>query len=110
MNIVGVSACSAGIAHTYIVKEKLEKIAKMMGHTCRIETQGSIGVEDQLTAGEIAAADAVLLAVDIKVNGMERFRGKPTVKVSTEMATKNPAGILKSLEAALAKTANRKEE
>ena len=56
MNIVGVSACSAGIAHTYIVKEKLEKIAKLMGHTCKIETQGSIGVEDELTAAEIAAA------------------------------------------------------
>ena len=59
MNIVGVSACSAGIAHTYIVQEKLEQAAKAMGHTCKIETQGSIGVENQLTPEEIAAADAV---------------------------------------------------
>ena len=44
MNIVGVSACSAGIAHTYIVQEKLEQAAKAMGHTCKIETQGSIPV------------------------------------------------------------------
>lgn len=104
MNIVGVSACSAGIAHTYIVKEKLEKVAKLMGHTCKIETQGSIGVEDELTAAEIAAADAVILAIDIKINGMERFKGKQVVKVSTELATKNPAGILKSLQAELAKS------
>ena len=102
MNIVGVSACSAGIAHTYIVQEKLEQAAKAMGHTCKIETQGSIGVENQLTPEEIAAADAVLLAVDIKVSGMERFKGKPTVKESTEVATKNPVGLLKSLEKALA--------
>ena len=102
MNIVGVSACSAGIAHTYIVQEKLEQAAKAMGHTCKIETQGSIGVENQLTPEEIAAADAVLLAVDIKVSGMERFKGKPTVKVSTEVATKTPVGLLKSLEKALA--------
>lgn len=102
MKIVGVSACSAGIAHTYIVQEKLEQTAKAMGHTCKIETQGSIGVENQLTPEEIAQADVVLLAVDIKVGGMERFKGKPTVKVSTEVATKNPAGLLKSLEKALA--------
>lgn len=103
MNFVGISACSAGIAHTYIVQEKLEQAAKAMGHTCKVETQGSIGVENQLTASEIAAADAVILAVDIKVNGMERFKGKPTVKVSTEVATKNPIGILKALEAQLLK-------
>ena len=102
MNIVGVSACSAGIAHTYIVQEKLEQAAKAMGHTCKIETHGSSGVENQLTPEEIAAPDAVLLAVDIKDSGMERFKGKPTVKVSTEVATKNPVGLLKSLEKALA--------
>ena len=102
MKIVGVSACSAGIAHTYIVQEKLEQTAKAMGHTCKIETQGSIGVENQLTPEEIAAADVVLLAIDIKIGGMERFKGKPTVKGSTEVATKNPVGLLKSLEKALA--------
>lgn len=102
MRIVGVSACSAGIAHTYIVQEKLEQAAKAMGHVCKIETQGSIGVENELTAQEIAQADAVVLAVDIKVSGMDRFKGKPVVKVSTELATKNPVGILKSLEKALA--------
>lgn len=98
MNIVGVSACSAGIAHTYIVQEKLEQTAKKMGHTCKIETQGSIGVENELSAEEIAAADVVLLAIDIKIGGMDRFSGKPVVKVSTEVATKNPAGLIKSIE------------
>lgn len=102
MKIVGISACSAGIAHTYIVQEKLEQTAKAMGHTCKIETQGSIGVENQLTAQDIAEADVVVLAVDIKVGGMERFKGKPMVKVSTEVATKNPVGLLKSLEKAMA--------
>lgn len=103
MKFVGVSACSAGIAHTYIVQEKLEQAAKALGHSCKIETQGSIGVENQLTAEEIAAADAVILAVDIKISGAERFKGKPTTKISTELATKNPVGIIKSLEKALNK-------
>ena len=44
MKIVGVTACTAGIAHTYIVKEKLEQAARKLGYTCRIETQGSIGI------------------------------------------------------------------
>lgn len=103
MFFVGVSACSAGIAHTYIVKEKLEHAAQVQGHTCRIETQGSIGVEDELTAEEIAKADAVILAIDIKIGGMERFKGKPTVKITTEVATKNPAGVIKSVAEALEK-------
>ncbi len=105
MNIVGISACSAGIAHTYIVQEKLEQVARKMGHTCKIETQGSIGVENELTPADIEAADVVLLAVDIKVGGMDRFKGKPVVKVSTEVATKNPAGLIKSIEKKLAKGA-----
>lgn len=101
MKFVGVSACSAGIAHTYIVQEKLEQTAKAMGHTCKIETQGSIGIENELTAKEIAEADAVILAVDIKVRGEERFKGKPVVRVSTETVTKNAVGVLKSLEKGL---------
>ncbi len=101
MNIVGVSACSAGIAHTYIVQEKLEQTAKAMGHTCKIETQGSIGTENTLTAEDIAKADVVLLAVDIKIGGEDRFKGKPVVRVGTEVATKNPVGLIKSLEKAI---------
>ena len=49
MKIVGITACIAGIAHTYLVKEKILNAAKELGHQAKIETQGSIGVEDQLT-------------------------------------------------------------
>ena len=73
MNIVGVAACTVGIAHTYIAQEKLEEAAKKAGDTVKIETQGTIGVENALTAEEIAAADIVLLAVDVQIKGEERF-------------------------------------
>ena len=53
MKIVGVAACTSGIAHTYIAKQKLEKAAKALGHTVHIETQGTIGTEDELTMEEI---------------------------------------------------------
>ncbi|MDY4640501.1 MAG: PTS fructose transporter subunit IIB, partial [Erysipelotrichaceae bacterium] len=50
MKIVGVTACTAGIAHTYIVAEKIQKAAEEAGHTCKIETQGTIGVQNELSA------------------------------------------------------------
>ena len=99
MNIVGVTACTAGIAHTYIVKEKLE-------YTCRIETQGSIGIEEQLTPGEIEAADVIILAIDVKISGENRFKGKPVVRMSTEKAMKNTGALLQSIEEALTKKKN----
>ena len=49
MNIVGISACPAGIAHTYMCREVLIQAAEQRGHSCKIETQGTIGVEFELT-------------------------------------------------------------
>lgn len=82
MKIVGVAACTVGIAHTYIAQEKLENASKAAGHDVKIETQGTIGIENQLTSEEIAAADIVLLAVDVKIAGEERFEGKKSSKSS----------------------------
>ena len=53
MKIVGIAACTSGIAHTYIAKEKLVMAAKELGHEVHIETQGTIGTEDELTANDI---------------------------------------------------------
>ncbi|HHE5474274.1 TPA: PTS fructose transporter subunit IIB [Klebsiella pneumoniae] len=62
-----------------------------------IETQGTIGIENQLTADEIAMADIVLLAADVKVTGEERFAGKKVVKVATETAVKSPNKLIEKL-------------
>ena len=62
MNIVGVTACTVGIAHTYIAQKKIETAAKKAGHNVKIETQGTIGIENPLTADEIAAAVAAAVA------------------------------------------------
>ncbi|MFD3136108.1 PTS fructose transporter subunit IIB, partial [Streptococcus agalactiae] len=56
MKIVGVAACTVGIAHTYIAQEKLENASKAAGHDVKIETQGTIGIENQLTSEEIGGA------------------------------------------------------
>ncbi len=50
MNIIGIAACTSGIAHTYIAKEKLTKAGLALGHNVHIETQGTIGIEDELSA------------------------------------------------------------
>ncbi|HFZ9647923.1 TPA: PTS fructose transporter subunit IIB [Streptococcus agalactiae] len=97
MKIVGVAACTVGIAHTYIAQEKLENASKAAGHDVKIETQETIGIENQLTSEEIAAADIVLLAVDVKIAGEERFEGKKVVKVPTEVAIKSPNKLIAKL-------------
>lgn len=102
MKIVGITACTAGIAHTYIAKEKLITAAKELGHEIKIETQGSIGVEDKLSEEEIKNADVVILATDIKVD-KGRFEGKPVVDIPISMVMKSPKSIILSIEKKLAK-------
>ncbi len=98
MNIVGVAACVAGIAHTYIAKKKLVQAAQKAGHNIQMETQGTIGVEDELTSENIKNADIVILAVDIQIKGKERFKGKKMVEVPTEIAVHSPTALIKKIE------------
>lgn len=106
MKIVGITACPTGIAHTYITRKKILEAAKELGHECTIETQGTIGVENQLLKEDIESCDVVILAVDVKISGEERFRGKPIVRVRTTEALKNPKGLLESIEKKLKEKAN----
>ena len=76
--IVGVTACINGIAHTYMAQEALIKAGKKRGVDVRIETNGSEGVKDKLTADEISHAQGVVIASDKKVD-MPRFDGKPLI-------------------------------
>ncbi|MES5415732.1 PTS fructose transporter subunit IIB [Enterococcus mundtii] len=98
MKIVGVAACTVGIAHTYIAQEKLENTAKKAGHEIHVETQGTIGIENELTAEQISQADVVILAVDVKISGRERFEGKRIVQVPTEVAVKSPSKLIEKVE------------
>lgn len=103
MKIVGVTACTAGIAHTYIVAEKIQNAANDAGHECKIETQGTIGAQNKLTDEDIASADVVIVAHDIAVGGMERFEGKPTVDIPISVAMKNPKSLIATIEKKLNK-------
>jgi PTS system fructose-specific IIB component/fructose-specific PTS system IIB-like component len=93
MKIVAVTACPTGIAHTYMAAAQLESVGKALGHQIKVETQGAMGIENEITASDVAAADAVIFATDIPVENEERFEGKKIVRVSVQLAIKDPKGI-----------------
>lgn len=97
MKIIAVTACPTGIAHTYMAAEQLEKTAKKLGHTIKVETQGAMGIENELTDQDIAAADALILATDIAIEREERFAGKRKVQVPVQAVLKNPEAIFAKL-------------
>ncbi len=94
MHVVAVTACPTGIAHTYMAAAQLEKAARRLGHTIRVETQGAMGIENQLSAEDIARADLVVFAADIAVRDRERFAGKRIVEVPVQDAIKDPERVL----------------
>ncbi|WP_312719881.1 PTS fructose-like transporter subunit IIB [Mobilicoccus sp.] len=83
MNLVGVTSCPTGIAHTYMAAEALEQAARDAGHEIIVETQGSAG-STPLDQATIDAADAVILAHGLEVKDKDRFAGKPTVDVDVK--------------------------
>ncbi len=84
-DIIAATGCPTGIAHTFMAKEALEKAAAERGLTIKVETHGQVGVENELTKGEIAGAKAVVVAADKDVQA-ERFAGKSMVSVGVSKA------------------------
>jgi PTS system fructose-specific IIC component len=85
--IVAVTACPTGVAHTFMAAEALTQAGRGLGYPLRVETQGSVGAQDALTAEEIREADVVILACDIEVDP-SRFVGKRVWRTSTGAALK----------------------
>lgn len=87
LNIVGITACPTGVAHTFMAAEALEGEATRRGYRIKIETRGSVGAKNPLSTQEIADADLVIIAADIEVD-LSRFKGKRLYKTSTSAALK----------------------
>ncbi|MFT6139293.1 MAG: PTS system fructose-specific IIC component [Psychromonas sp.] len=85
--IVAITACPTGVAHTFMAATALEDKAKQLGYEIKVETRGSVGAKNQLTAEDISAADVVIIAADITVD-LVRFNGKKLYKTSTSLALK----------------------
>jgi len=103
MKIVAVTACPSGVAHTYLAAESLEVAAKKLGVEIHVETQGSIGIENELSSNVIKTADAVILTNNIGIKNEERFQGKPVVRVSAGDCIKKSEVILKKLKEKLSR-------
>ncbi|WP_076263800.1 PTS fructose transporter subunit IIABC [Intrasporangium flavum] len=97
LNLVGVTSCPTGIAHTYMAAEGLENAAKAAGHTMLVETQGSAGSKP-LSAAQIAAADAVIFAHDLPVKDAGRFAGKPLVDVGVKKGISDGPALVSQAE------------
>lgn len=93
-DVLAVTACPTGIAHTYMAAEALEKAAQAMGIRLKVETNGSGGVQNALTAEEIAQATGILIAADKSV-AMARFRGKRLISVPVADGIKRPEALLR---------------
>ncbi|SHH35592.1 PTS fructose transporter subunit IIC [Clostridium grantii] len=93
MKILAVTACPTGIAHTYMAAEAIEQAAKAKGYEVKVETRGSVGVENELTAADIKSADAIILACDTSVP-MDRFAGKKLISVPVAEALKNTGELI----------------
>ena len=97
MKFVAVTACPTGIAHTYMAAAQLEKTAKKLGHSIKVETQGAMGIENELSQADVDSADAVILATDIAIEKDERFTRARKIQVPVRAALKDPEAIFAQL-------------
>lgn len=97
--LIGVTGCPAGVAHTYLAAEALEKGAAELGYTIKVETNGSIGVKNSPSAEEIARAEAIIVACDKQVD-LLRFAGKKLIETGVKEPIRNSKALIeRALEA-----------
>ena len=94
--VLAVTACPTGIAHTYMAAEALQNMAEKMGVTMKVETNGSGGVKNKLTAENIAAAEGIIVACDKNVP-VERFAGKPVIFVKVADGINKPKELIDAI-------------
>ncbi|WP_105602194.1 PTS 2-O-a-mannosyl-D-glycerate transporter subunit IIABC [Cronobacter sakazakii] len=93
--VVCVTACPAGIAHTYMAAEYLERAGRRLGITVYTEKQGANGIEGRLTAAQIATAQGVIFAADVAVKDAERFAGCAVLSVPVAAPIKQAESLLR---------------
>ncbi|MCY9010811.1 fructose-specific PTS transporter subunit EIIC [Bacillus inaquosorum] len=93
MKLLAITSCPNGIAHTYMAAENLQKAADRLGVSIKVETQGGIGVENELTKEEIREADAIIIAADRSVN-KDRFIGKKLLSVGVQDGIRKPEELI----------------
>mgnify|MGYP000036778454 FL=1 len=96
---IAVCACPMGLAHTFMAAQALEDAAKAAGYDqIKIETRGADGIENRLTAQDIAEADIIIHSVAITPEDNERFESRDVYEITLQDAIKNADGILREIE------------
>jgi fructose PTS system EIIBC or EIIC component len=96
MKLLAITSCPNGIAHTYMAAENLEKAAKELGVQLKVETQGSIGVENEFSTKDIEEADGIIIAADKTVN-KDRFHGKKVLAAGVQDGIRKPEQLIKKV-------------
>ncbi|CAM4246961.1 PTS fructose transporter subunit IIABC [Bacillus paramycoides] len=96
MKLLAITSCPNGIAHTYMAAENLQKTADKLGIQMKIETQGGIGVENELTEKDIREADGIIIAADRAVN-KDRFVGKKLLVVGVQDGIRRPEELIQKV-------------
>ena len=109
--ILAITSCPTGIAHTYMAAEALEKMGEQLGHKVKVETHGSSGVKNKFTKEEIRNAKAVIIAADTKID-LSRFDGKKLIKAKVADGINRPQELIERVLSSEAKTyhSNNKSE
>ncbi|MBT2661627.1 PTS transporter subunit EIIC [Bacillus sp. ISL-45] len=97
MKLLAITSCPNGIAHTYMAAENLQKTAEKLGIAMKVETQGSIGVENEFTEAEIAEADGIIIAADKTVD-KSRFVGKKLIETGVQDGIHKAEDLIKRFE------------
>ena len=84
MKILGITACTAGVAHTYMAQDAIIQEAKRRGFDVKVETQGMMGIENEIEPEDIEDAQLLIVAADIGVENMDRFEYLPTYECDTK--------------------------
>lgn len=95
--LVAVTACVSGVAHTYMAAERLEKLCQQEKWAVRIETQGALGIENELSVSDIKSADIALLITDIDLAGSERFVHCRYVKCGINAFLRDPQRVMSAV-------------
>lgn len=95
--ILAVTACPAGVAHTYMVAEKIQKAIERAGYEAKVETQGAIGIENKITEEDFEGAVGAIFAKAIAVIEEERFSSIPVLEISLQEALKDADGCVNEL-------------
>jgi fructose-specific phosphotransferase system IIB component len=98
MKIVAVTACAAGVAHTFMAAEAIENAAKARGHEIKVETQGALGIENRITKEDLQDVRAAILTKDIPIRERNRFSNVQIFNVTSTACITSADKIIEAVE------------